>query len=142
MVDERRVARLLERVGRNLAYLHSRAGLDRQVIRGDADRLASLKYHFQTTIEGCMDITLHLCASEGWGPFDTNAAAMRALGEHGVLDPDLAARMAVAVGFRNLLVHQYADVDDDRVVAHLDDLPTLDAFVAAVSAWVAAQRPG
>jgi uncharacterized protein YutE (UPF0331/DUF86 family) len=39
-------------------------------------------------------------------------------------------------GFRNLLVHEYAEIDDLRVVGHLDDLADIDAFVRAVSQWV------
>jgi len=42
--------------------------------------------------------------------------------------------MARAVGFRNVLVHRYADVDDDLVVAQLRELDTLEAFVRQVTA--------
>ncbi len=58
------------------------------------------------------------------------------LGRHGVLDGALAARLAKAVGLRNVLVHQYAEVDDDRVVGFLDRLGDIDQFVAAVSSWL------
>lgn len=37
--------------------------------------------------------------------------------------------VARAVGFRNVLVHRYAEVIDDRVVDHLGALDRLDAFV-------------
>lgn len=47
-----------------------------------------------------------------------------------------ARAMGRAAGFRNVLVHQYAVVDDDRVVAHLDELGDLQAFVEQVSAWM------
>lgn len=41
--------------------------------------------------------------------------------------------MAQAVRFRNVLVHGYAVVDDRRVVAYLQQLDDIDAFVAALS---------
>jgi uncharacterized protein YutE (UPF0331/DUF86 family) len=68
VVDERRVRRLLQRISDDLSYLRSRATADRGAIRRDPDRLAALKYVFVTTIEGCVDVAQHLCASEGWGP--------------------------------------------------------------------------
>lgn len=64
----------------------------------------------------------------------------RLLGRHGVVPVDLADAMARAVGFRNVLVHQYAEVDDDRVVAFLDRVGEIGDFVDAVAGWVAHHR--
>lgn len=139
MVDERRVRRLLQRVSDDVAQLERRARADRVALRADADRLAALKYIFLTCIEGCLDVAQHASAAEGWGPPDTNAHAMRLLGEHGVLEPARAESMARAVGFRNLLVHGYADIDDDLVVAHLDEISEFRGFVEDVSRWIDAR---
>lgn len=61
---------------------------------------------------------------------------MRLLGERGVLDASHAVRMSRAVGFRNLLVHEYAAVDDDLVVERLADLQDLRSFVRSVGTWL------
>lgn len=135
MVDERRVRRLLQRVSEDLTYLRARVSSDRQAIRSDPDRLAALKYVFVTAIEGCLDVAQHLCASAGWGPPASNPDAFRLLSRHGVLAAELAESLARAVGFRNVLVHGYVDVDDDRVVAQLDHVGDLERFVADVSEW-------
>lgn len=60
-----------------------------------------------------VDTAHHLCAASGWGPPADNGYALRLLGEHGVLPPGLAARRSRAVGFRNILVHDHARVNDD-----------------------------
>ena len=44
--------------------------------------------------------------------------------------------MAGAVGFRNVLVHQYVEVDDERVVDNLDRLDDLRRFVGDVARWL------
>lgn len=44
-----------------------------------------------------------------------------------------------AAGFRNILVHQYADVDDARVAANLDRLTDFDEFVTQVGNWLKEQ---
>ncbi len=47
-----------------------------------------------------------------------------------------AEAVATAVGFRNILVHEYAEVDNQRVVNNLDRLSDLEAFVSSVAAWL------
>ena len=136
MVDERRLVRLLQRVTGELAYLQARAGEDRAALLADAERLSGLKYRFVTTIEGVVNVAQHLCASEGWGPPKDNGDAVRLVGAHGVLDEQLARRLVGAVGFRNLLVHQYAEIDDARTVAFLDRIGDIQDFVSQVSTWL------
>jgi uncharacterized protein YutE (UPF0331/DUF86 family) len=136
MVDEPRVRRLLQRVGDDLALLTERARVDREELASDVDRLAAVKYFFVTAIEGCVDVAHHLCASESWAPPASNADAFRVLARHGAIEQDLAASMGRAAGFRNLLVHEYAMIDDRLVVANLDRLGDLDAFVNAIVAWM------
>lgn len=138
MVDEGRVARLLRQITERSARLREAASSapdDREVLWLDG-----VKYLFVTTIEGCVDVAQHIASSERWAAPDSNSAAIRALGEHGVLDTELALALARAVGFRNVLVHQYAAVDDAIVVNALDRLDEFDRFVAGVSAWLVAQR--
>ncbi|MFC5061551.1 type VII toxin-antitoxin system HepT family RNase toxin [Actinomycetospora atypica] len=135
MVDEVRVERLLRSLSSDLAYLRAEAiaGPER---RADPAWLRAVKYTFVTGIEAAVDVAQHFCAAEGWGPLSNNGDALRVLGRHGVLEPDLAARLAAAVGFRNVLVHEYVDVDDGIVVDRLADLSDLDDFVSAIASWL------
>lgn len=135
MVDSRRVGRILRRVSEDLALLRTYASASAALL-DDAPRLGHTKYLFVTAIEGCIDVAQHVCASETWGPPASNADAVRILARHGVIDEELGVTVAAAVGFRNVLVHLYTDVDDKRVVAHLDHLGELERFVAEVAGWV------
>ena len=140
MVDPVRFARLLLRMGEQLSFLRDRAGEDREALRTDDIRLSATKYRFVTAIEAMLDIAHHLLATELWGPADDSADAVRILGRHRVIDRELADRLAAAVGFRNVLVHGYAEVDDDRVVENLDALDEFEVFIAQVRHW-SAQQP-
>jgi uncharacterized protein YutE (UPF0331/DUF86 family) len=88
-------------------------------------RLGDLKYTFQTTIEACIDAAQHVVADRGLGVPTSNGAAFLTLADAGLLDRELGVVMAGAVGFRDVLVHGYADVDDVCVVDHLDRLDAL-----------------
>lgn len=135
VVDEGRVARLLRGIDERVARLAA----ERQQAserRNDALWLDGIKYLLLTAIGGCIDVAHHIAAAERLGAPDTNAGAFATLRRHGVIDEELAGRLADVVGFRNVLVHQYAVVDDDRVVAALDELDDLVSFVQQVSAWL------
>lgn len=132
MIDSVRILRLLRNITDDLAVLRteSHAGRDR---RSDPIWLRGVKYTFITAIEAGIDVAQHLCAVRGWGPPADNGDAMRLLGAHGVLTAQHADAMRKAVGFRNVLVHEYVDVSDEIVVARLGDLDDLDRFVEAVT---------
>lgn len=133
MVDSTRVLRLLRAVADDLAVLQEEARAEGSR-RGDRLWLRGVKYTFVTAIEACVDVAQHVCSSQGWGPPADNGDAMRLLGAHGLLDPQLADQMRRAVGFRNVLVHDYVSVDDGIVLQRLQDVSDLERFVATVSA--------
>lgn len=136
MVDAERLHRVLRRIADGLGRLRGYAAADPKALLGDEVRLGHLKYLFVTTIEGCIDAAQHVCAADGLGPPANNADAVRVLGRHGILSLELAEEVARAVGFRNLLVHGYADVDDRRVVANLGRLDDLERYVDALAALI------
>jgi uncharacterized protein YutE (UPF0331/DUF86 family) len=140
VVDAARLTRLLARIRQDLAVLRSYAAAHRHDLLADAARMGHVKYLFVTMIEGCIDSAQHVCASEGYGPPDTNADAMQALARNGVLAAELAATMADGVRFRNVLVHLYAEVDDGRVVDHLARLDDVERFVLALASLLEEDR--
>jgi uncharacterized protein YutE (UPF0331/DUF86 family) len=65
-----------------------------------------------------------------------DAFRLRRLAEAGVLDGDLAERLAGWAGFRDVLAHSYAAVDYDRAYDTLDELGDLERFAAIVATRV------
>jgi uncharacterized protein YutE (UPF0331/DUF86 family) len=98
--------------------------------------VAAAKYHFITAIQACSRAAHHIVAAEGWPVPETNADAVTLLEGHGVVPAPLAEAVAPAMGFRDLLVHEYAAIDDERVVANLGRIEDLERFVGAVAAWL------
>lgn len=135
MVDEVRVLRLLRAIHDDLAVLRRESEAD-DSRRGDPLWLRGVKYAFVTAIEAAVDVAQHICAAQGWGPPTDNGGAVGLLGAHGALSPELATSVRRAVGFRNVLVHEYADVDDAIVLARLHDLADLEDFVREIATYV------
>jgi uncharacterized protein YutE (UPF0331/DUF86 family) len=134
MVDAPRVASLLQRIRDEAARLRGTAARDDTDLFEDPDLLPAAKYRLVVVIEAATDVADHIIASEGLRPSTSFADSFRSLREAGWLDPELADALADAARFRNVLVHQYADVDDHRVVeimrTRVDDL---DRFVDTIA---------
>lgn len=135
VVDEVRVFRLLRAITDDLALLREEfdAGEAR---RADRMWLRGVKYTFVTSIEACVDVAQHICSAQGWGPPQDNGDAMKVLARHGMLSAELSDAMRKAVGFRNVLVHEYVEVSDEIVVSRLGNLGDLERFVEQVTAFL------
>ncbi len=84
--------------------------------------------------ECVLDIAHHIIADEGYRQPATCRDAISVLAEQGVVDDGLARRLEDWMGFRNVLVHAYLDVDHGRshdAITH--DLPDIEAFARAVA---------
>ena len=136
MVDEMRLMRLLRGVTDDVSILRDRAAAGAEALLADRALLDSVKYVFITASEGAIRASQHVAAAESWEAPETNADAFCVLAAHGVIEEPLAERLAAAAGFRNLLIHQYGDIDDRRTVRNLGSLGDLDDFVDSVVRWV------
>jgi uncharacterized protein YutE (UPF0331/DUF86 family) len=129
MVDAGRLRGLLDRLAEEVTELRRLAALDQQDLLGNADLLAAVKYRFVIAIETCIDAGEHVIASEGLHPPSTFAEVFKVLGAAGYLSTELATSLRDMARFRNLLIHLYDAVDDQRVVEILHTrLSDFDAF--------------
>jgi uncharacterized protein YutE (UPF0331/DUF86 family) len=135
MVDDRRVSELLHRIRTEVAALRHSGARPTAELFDDPDALPALKYRLVVVIEAATDVADHLIASEGLRLASGYADSFRSLEEGGVLPAALAASLADAARFRNLLVHRYADIDDHRVVQIVRQrLADLEAYVDLIAA--------
>jgi uncharacterized protein YutE (UPF0331/DUF86 family) len=70
-----------------------------------------VEHTLQIAIQACQDVASHIVSNERLGEPRTNQELMDLLVAAGWLAPELGRPMRQAIGFRNVLVHGYADVD-------------------------------
>lgn len=111
----------------------------RQVTHLDPDSLENIDIqdifvlNLQRAIQSAIDLAAHIAAAEGFGLPATLSDNFKLLEQHGILSPALTARMAAMVGFRNIAVHNYQNLDIDILKAILErHLVDLEAFTRAV----------
>lgn len=100
--------------------------------RGDAFDLA--QHHLRLALEGVFHIGSHILSRlPGGRPVEYAGIALK-LGELNVVEPAFAQSKLVPMAkLRNLLVHQYADIDAARLQGILrDHLVDIEAYLGAV----------
>ncbi len=102
-------ARLRE-LSRRLRRVEARRPASVKALAADEDLQDILARNLEVAIQTCIDIAYHLCGAHGAVP-TTAAEAFSELARRGLIERRLAGRLQLAVGFRNVLVHEYTDVD-------------------------------
>ena len=112
VVDASVVSRRLLILNEALGHLASRMQLiSGESLRNDPLLRAAIERWLQVAIEACIDLAYHIISERCWKPADSARGAFLRLSEHGLLDAGLASRLGLAAGLRNLIVHEYAEVD-------------------------------
>lgn len=133
MVDAVKARQLLARYRRYREYLKDLAGRPDAELRADFAVMGGVHHYLLLAVECVLDLGSHLISSEGYEPPSNYADIFRVLRDEQVLDPELAERLMAMARFRNVLVHMYAEVDEERVLQILrGPIGDLDLFVARV----------
>jgi|AntAceMinimDraft_12_1070368.scaffolds.fasta_scaffold25433_2 uncharacterized protein YutE (UPF0331/DUF86 family) len=135
MVDSHRITKIMERLEGNLRLLESEQEVSAERA-SDPLWLPGIKYLFVVAIEDCIDIAQHICAVKKLGAVRDNGHSFVLLSTGGVIPLGLSEDLRRAVGFRNVLVHEYVDVDDQVVLRSLAELGDLRAFSQRIAQWL------
>ena len=91
----------------------------------DSDARVIAERHFQIAVQCLLDIGNHIVAEQGLGTPDDAGGILDCLERAGVVTQDLYERTRGLAGFRNVLVHDYLDIDHDTVHALLQRVSDL-----------------
>jgi uncharacterized protein YutE (UPF0331/DUF86 family) len=98
------------------------------LIYGNAER------YLQLAIQAVLDVSNHIVADLGASLPADNKELFDLLAKRKIVPARLARKLAPMAGFRNLLVHEYMEIDRHRVYTVLEnDLGDFEAFIKAVS---------
>jgi uncharacterized protein YutE (UPF0331/DUF86 family) len=87
----------------------------------------------QVSVEACLDIGRHIISEKHFRFPEDNKDVFQILAEEGVVPQDLLPALVDMARFRNLVVHDYARIDDAKVYTILQrNLTDLDAYARAI----------
>jgi uncharacterized protein YutE (UPF0331/DUF86 family) len=95
-------------------------------IDSDVKERRFIEHTLQLAIQACLDAASHIVSDDRLGEPSTTRELFTLLARAGRLSQELAQKLSAAAGFRNILVHGYAEVDSrvtrDVLENHLGDL--------------------
>ena len=115
MVDKDLILAKASSVKRHLRRIEEKRNIDLNIFLKDIDLQESILFNLQMAIQNCIDIAANIISDEGLGVPGSTNEMFYLLEENGYLDRDITEKMVKAVGFRNLIVHEYEKIELGQV---------------------------
>lgn len=142
MADERVVAHKLEQIEQYHGELRTKQrSLSQKDLLTDTTEQRAVERMFEIAIQACGDLALHVATRDFGYEGDEAKAAVRVLGEEGVIDAETVTTLIAAIGFRNILGYEYGRIDHAEVYELLQDgLEVYDRFSRQLARWIQDQE--
>ncbi|MBC8387423.1 MAG: DUF86 domain-containing protein [Actinobacteria bacterium] len=125
MAEQKALQKLLEQLEEHLLTI-DQMSFTLEELLSSIDIQHLIERRLQLSIEICIDIASHIAAEKKLPGRERAADVFLLLGKHKIIDEKLAEKLAKAVGFRNILIHEYAKINHHMVYHYykqdLDDL--------------------
>jgi len=115
MIDRLLITRKMSLILEDLAAMTRLSHLSREQYLKDSINEALAERYLERAIGRMIDVNFHLVTESGHAPPKDYHESFVLLGTLGVMTADLAKEMAMAAGLRNRIVHEYDDIDPERV---------------------------
>jgi len=133
MIDKNLILAKAGRVDDYLRRIREKRSVAIDEFLRSMDRQESILFNLQMAIQGCIDIAAHIISDEELGVAGSTNEMFYILQENGYLPPELTEKMVAAVGFRNLIVHEYGNVDLKKVFdIACEDIEDLDLYLKTI----------
>jgi uncharacterized protein YutE (UPF0331/DUF86 family) len=111
MMNKGLIKRRLAELRKNIEALRAFSGFGLEDLRKDVKISWAVEHGLQLSIQLVLDIGSHLLAELGENNLEDYADIIAALGRVGILPLEFSQKIKPMAGFRNLLVHEYAEID-------------------------------
>ena len=116
----------IEVLKRYLKRLEELKTTDADTLINNEDLAAVVEHRLHLAIEACVDIAELIIVDQSLKTPGSYRETIEILGESGVINRQFARQFANAVSFRNILIHDYVNVDYHKVAQYLKE--NLDDF--------------
>jgi uncharacterized protein YutE (UPF0331/DUF86 family) len=141
VLRKERILEYLDNLDRQLSDLKAMEVEDADFFmnRKNFERTKAIKYTLACAIQDVTRIALHIVVAEGLARVrDSEADAILALSEAGIIPTELGDKIRGMPGFRNRLIHDYLpnEFDAARLFDRCRDLDDFRAFSKHVVTWI------
>ena len=92
----------------------------------DYRKMDAIVLNLQRACEMATDVAMYIVSTRKLGIPQTKKEAFEKLNENGLISDDMCAKMKGMIGFRNIAIHEFKEIDEgilkDVIENHLDDI--------------------
>ncbi len=92
----------------------------------DYRKMDAIVLNLQRACEMATDVAMYIVSTRKLGIPQTKKEAFEKLNENGLISDDMCAKMKGMIGFRNIAIHEYKEIDEeilkDVIENHLVDI--------------------
>jgi len=138
VVDERVVSIKLEQIEQYYGELaEKQQTLSRNNFLQSTTEQRAVERMFENAIQACSDLAQHIATRDFGYEGSTAKEAIRVLQREEVIDEETATTLVAAIGFRNVLAHEYGHIDAGEVYETLQTgLVVYDRYSRQIAIWV------
>ncbi len=141
-IDRALIAKKLDFLNEQLTKVE-RMEFDEAELAENPDVHDLVVFRLQQAVETAIDIAVHIISQLDIPRKETAKDAFLVLGQEGIIDKELSAKMGKAADFRNRVVHGYNDFDWRILFKdYRDDLADLRNFGAQIISFLDSAKSG
>lgn len=138
MVDQQLLVKKISLISEYHQFLgKNKKSIIAKNLQSDFKLLIAVAYSLQTIVQACIDICTHIASDQRWELPDSSAHALKIAQRHQVISPGISEELQKAVKLRNVIVHQYDELDTkilEKVVQK--KLVVFSRFQQEILAWI------
>ena len=133
MVNKSVVLRKISHIRHALSRIKAKSKIGLDTFNNDIDSQDIVLYNLQIAIQACIDIGTHIISDEGWGIAGSFSEVFYILHDNGVINTNLTEKMISMTGLRNILIHEYEDINLVIIYNILQtNLKDIEKFIIAI----------
>lgn len=133
MIDKDIVLNKADKVTHHIRRIKKKRDVTLEEFLSDLDLQEIIMFNIQMAVQNCIDLAAHIISDEELGIAGSTNEMFYILQENGYLSTELADKMVAAVGFRNLIVHEYGKIDLKQVYEIVQsDIDELEMFLKTI----------
>jgi len=127
------VSERLSQIRSSANRMHDLVAIGKTNFLANPDNFAIAEHHLRRSLEAILDIGRHIIAKRAWGAPNDYRSILLTLGQRQVIPPVFVEKIQGMAGYRNRLVHAYADVSPEEIYdllsRHLEDFAKFSTLI-------------
>ena len=132
-----RIEKKLEMIFSRLPHIKKLVGNDNKTIKDDVDMSAVIERYFQIVVDSAVSINEQIISSLDLETPEDYRGTFFIISKSGVIPTPFAEKISGSVGLRNIIVHAYEEVKQDKMIDDIrNNIYQYDEYVAYIKKFL------